>query len=43
MAVFDLEEIGDYRVPGQGFGKVSLGSGKFCRGWIPIGLNDDIA
>lgn len=40
MAVFDLEEIGDHGVPGQRFRKVSLGTGKFCGGWVPIGLNE---
>ena len=40
MAVLDLEEVGDYRVPGKRFRKVSLGAGKFCGGWIPIGLKD---
>ena len=38
MAVLDLEEVGDYGVPGQRFRKVSLGTGKFCGGWISIGL-----
>ena len=38
MAVFDLEEMCDYGVPRERFRKVALGTGKFCGGWIAIGL-----
>ena len=43
VAVFDLEEIRDYGVPRERFRKVALGTGKFCGGWIAIGLKKSVS
>jgi len=42
VAVFDLEEIRDYGVPRERFRKVALSTGKFCGGWIAIGLKKSV-